>query len=282
MQAEIKGLNRFGTLVAAAMPLVLAACVAPGPKLGPDGQPVLSPEERRLQSVEDSVATLMRRVEASESAGASQEMLKLLDEVRALRGDVENLRHDVDRSSASQKQLFANFDSRLLVLESGGAAAATSGAASAAPQTTLGASPGTLTAVTPTQRAAVATPEEEKAYLATFDKLKNADYNGAIAGFRNMLERWPSGRYADNAWYWMGEAQYVKRDYASALQSFLSMTQAFPDSPKMPDALLKAGRCQVVLKRSTEARGLFQRVISDYPSSNAATLARQDLQQLGG
>lgn len=254
-------------------PLVLAAC-ATGPTYGPDGQPVLSPEERRLQSVEDSVALLMRRVDAADQAGTSRELTRLLDEVRALRGDVENLRYDVDRSTSGNKQLFQSLDQRLAALEAGGVLPA---------QATPGASPGTLTAVTPaTQRPAVASPEEEGAYLATFDQLKNGRYDDAIRGFRGMLEQWPQGRYADNAWYWMGEAQYVKRDYASALQSFQSLVQTFPASPKMPDGLLKAGLCQVELKRSAEARGLFQRVVSEYPNSNAAALARQSLQQLGG
>jgi len=261
-------------------PLALTACEGMGgSKVGPNGEPILSPEERRLQTVEDAVAQLQRRAEAQDQAGTSQELTRLLDEVRALRGDVENLRYDLDRKTNSDKQLFSNLDQRLAAIEGGGALAP-------AAQATPGASPGTLTAVTPAaaaaSRPAVASPEEEAAYLATFDLLKNGRYDEAIKGFRKMLEQWPEGRYADNAWYWMGEAQYVKRDYPSALQSFQSLVQRFPSSPKMPDALLKAGLCQVELKRSSDARGLFQRVVNEFPNSNAATLAKQSLQQLGG
>lgn len=254
---------------------VLAGCADFGQPVGPDGQPVLSPEEQRLQDLEDKLALITRRMDAAEQAGTDQELIRLLDEVRSLRGDLEKVRYDLDRSQKNQTQLYQDIDQRLATLESSGMGAPASGAA-------LGASPGTLTAVTPRQRPAVASPEEEGAYLATFDQLKNGRYDAAIHGFRAMLEKWPEGRYADNAWYWMGEAQYVKRDYASALQSFQSLIERFPDSPKMADGLLKSGLCQVEMKHTSEARAAFQRVVSQYPNSNAASLARQNLQQLGG
>lgn len=266
--------SRSRFLMVVAFPALLVGCTGFGQPVGPDGQPLLSPEEQRLQDVEDKLALLTRRMDATEQAGTDQELIRLLDEMRGLRGDLEKVRYDLDRAQKNQTQLYQDLDRRLTAQGTAGLAPATGAA--------LGASPGTLTAVTPQPRPAVASPEEEGAYLATFDLLKNGRYDDAIRGFRAMLEKWPDGRYADNAWYWMGEAQYVKRDYPSALQSFQSLIQRFPDSPKMADGLLKSGLCQVELKRTSEARSAFERVVSQYPNSNAASLARQNLQQLGG
>lgn len=248
--------------------VAVSGCETTGTPIG--GEAELSPEERRLQAVEDKLAELDRRADSTQ--GISQDILLLREEVRELRGAVERLRYDVDSQGSSAKQLFADLDRRVAALE--GVNSPVVGA------TGNGAVPGTLTAVTP-QRPAVASPEEEAAYLHAFDLLKNGKYDAAIRDFKNMLGQWPRGRYADNAWYWMGEAYYVKRDYDAAVDSFRSLVQAFPDSPKMPDGLYKLGLALLEKQQQSEARAALQRVVSEYPNTNAANLARQKLQQIG-
>lgn len=241
---------------------------------------VLSPEERRLQDVETKTAQLVRRLDAMNAQQSDANIGQIRDDLRFLRGDIEKLRFDLDARDRSSKELFSNLDRRLSQLESGGGAAAA--ASVGVPAATVATNtPGTL-APAATPKATVATPEEERAYLGTFDMLKNGKYDEAIRGFRSMLDQWPQGRYADNGWYWMGEAQMVKRDFAGAANSFQSLVQGFPSSPKMADGLYKLGVAQVELKKSAEARSALQRVIRDYPSTNAANLAKQKLDQLGG
>jgi tol-pal system protein YbgF len=241
---------------------------------------VLSPEERRLQEVETKTAQLLRRLDAMNAQQSDANLGQLRDDLRFLRGDIEKLRFDLDARDRSSKELFSNLDRRLSQLESGGGAAA--GVSMGAPAATVATNtPGTL-APAATPKAAVATPEEERAYLGTFDMLKNGKYDDAIKGFRGMLDQWPQGRYADNGWYWMGEAQMVKRDFAGAANSFQSLVQGFASSPKMADGLYKLGVAQVELKKNAEAKASLQRVIRDYPSTNAANLAKQKLDQLGG
>ena len=92
--------------------------------------------------------------------------------------------------------------------------------------------------------------------------------------------KWPSGRYADNATYWTGEAQYVQREYAAALETFEGLLQRYPSSSKAPDALLKVGFAQRELRQIDKAKATLQQVIEQYPSSSAAGLARQRLEQI--
>lgn len=258
-----------------ALSLVLSGCADFGGPISGSGEAALSPEERRLQDLENKVAVLSRRIDAVNLSGIDQDTNRLREELRELRGMMEKLRYDADTRERSSKELYLDLDRRLQRFE-GSAPPMVGG-----PGTVPGATPGTLASV-PAQRPAVATPEEEAAYLATFDLLKNGKYDDAIRGFRSMLEQWPQGRYADNAWYWMGEANYVKRDYNAALSSFQSLVDRFPASPKLADSLVKVGLCQIELKRTTEARATLQRVTRDFPNTNAANLARQKLEQLGG
>lgn len=257
--------------------LLLSGCADFGGPISSSQHSALSPEERRLQEVETKTAQLLRRMDSLNVSQTDQDLSRLREEIRSLRGDIEKLRFDLEARDKSGKDLFLSLDRRVQQLEAGGS----SSSAVVAPPTVSANSPGTM-AATPTAKAAVATPEEERAYLGTFDLLKNGKYEESIKGFRSMLDQWPQGRYADNGWYWMGEAQLVKRDYAGAATSFQSLVDKFPGSPKLADGLYKLGLAQIELKRNPEAKTAFQRVLREYPSTNAANLAKQKLDQIGG
>lgn len=271
----------------------LAGCASQGRVDG--GGDVLSPQERRLQTVETRMAEMSRRLDGINYAGLDQDNVKLRDDLRSLRGEVERLRFDYDNQTKRNKDQYLNLDSRLARLEGANAATAqtTQQAGTAPVYAPQVAAPAATTAapVAPAPAAAAGgpvvisnggggTPEEEGAYLATFDLLKNGKYDDAIRGFRSMLDKWPNGRYADNATYWMGEAFYVKRDYKSAQTSFQTVLDKFGNSPKAPDAMLKVGLCQIELKQNDQATVTLQKVIKTYPTANAANLAKQRLEQL--
>lgn len=222
----------------------------------------LSPQEQRLQAIETKLGDLTRKVDNLNLAAQSQALGALSAEVRDLRGDVEKLHFDIETSSKRGKDLYTDLDKRVTKLENEGRAKLSMAPAiSNAPPVP-------------------ASQEEEAAYVGVFDQLRAAKYDEAIAGFRDILARWPAGKYADNSWYWLGEAYYAKKDYDSALEAFRSLAAGFPASPKLPDALLKVGMAQAEKKQLAEARATLQKVVSDYPTSNAASLARQRLEQL--
>lgn len=258
--------------------LLLAGCADFGGPISSSQRTALSPEERRLQEVETKTAQILRRLDSMNQGQVDQDLTRVREEIRILRGDIEKVRFDLDARDRGAKELYADLDRRLQRIESGGGAV---GAPAVSSAPVPGNTPGTLAAAPP-PRSAVATPEEERAYLGTFDQLKNGKYDEAIKGFAGMLEQWPQGRYADNALYWMGEAQLIKRDYAGAATSFQGVADRFPSSAKMADSLYKLGVSQFELKRSAEARSAWQRVIREFPTSNAANLAKQKLDQLGG
>lgn len=257
------------------------------------GSDALSPQERRLQTVETRLAELSRRVNGIDYAGMDHDNQRMQDDLTNLRGQVERMRYDLDNLTKQNKAQYLDLDRRLQRFEGGaGGASATapvSSANSAATDATATAPVSAPAAAAPNgslpppvviSNGSGASPEEEGAYLATFDMLKNGKYDDAIRGFRSMLSKWPQGHYADNASYWMGEAYYVKRDYKSALSSFQSVLDKYPRSPKAPDAMLKVGLTQIELNQLDQGKSTLQKVIQTYPASNAANLAQQKLETL--
>ena len=226
--------------------------------MGRPDAPQQPSREQRLAAIEGKLTEVARKVDNLSLAAQSQNLTRLEAEVRELRGEVEKLRFDFDTSEQRARDLYEDLDRRLRLLET----------------TRLSADPRTVQAP-----AAAASQEEEKAYLATFDKLKAGKYDDSIAGFRDLLARWPQGRYADNAWYWMGESHYIKKSYDAALDSFRKLLAQFPSSSKVPDALYKIGMCQAEKKQKNDARATWKRLVTEHPTSQAAGLARQKLEQ---
>lgn len=249
--------------LALVLPLFLGACADfGGPMAGsPDA---LSPQERRLQAVETKLTDVSRRVDAmtrlAEGGGVN-----VTEELRELRGQVERLQYEIDRMKQQQQKLYTDLDNRVRQIESGAGGVAAGGG-----------SPG---AAAGRGASAAASPQEEQAYLEAFELLRAGKFDDALLGFQNQLANWPQGARADDALYWMGEANYFKRDYGAALKNYQDLLSRFPDSERAADALLKVGFSQLELGQTSAGRATLQRVVEKYPRSTAAGLARQRLQQ---
>jgi tol-pal system protein YbgF len=95
-----------------------------------------------------------------------------------------------------------------------------------------------------------------------------------------MLRAYPQSQLAGNAQYWLGEAYYVTHDYDDAVASFRAVGEQYPQSPKVPDALLKLGLTQIDQKKMADARATLKQVVQRFPGTDAAKLAAARLQTL--
>ncbi|MBI2992875.1 MAG: tol-pal system protein YbgF [Gammaproteobacteria bacterium] len=136
----------------------------------------------------------------------------------------------------------------------------------------------------PTPTATPAKPDpvrERDDYQQAFKLLKQALYEQAIKAFREFLAAYPSGEYADNAQYWLGEAYYVTRQYENALAEYQALAGRYPNSSKLPDALLKIGYSHEELGQEDDARREFADLRQRFPGTTAARLADDRLKALG-
>jgi tol-pal system protein YbgF len=113
-------------------------------------------------------------------------------------------------------------------------------------------------------------PEQEySAALATF---RSREHGQAVLDFIDFIAKYPKHSLAGNAQYWIGEAYWAQRDYRQALVEFEKVSEYGPG--KAPDALVKIGLCHARLRDASRAEQAWQRVIREYPKSEAAGLAQ--------
>ena len=249
------------------LPLVAAVLASGCSTLTPSQDPVAL----RVTDLEARLIRIERVVENQSLIELSTQVDQLRAETTALRGEIETLRFETENSDSRQRELYVDVDRRLQSLE-------TSPRAAVAPPPPASAG-GEAVAAAP---AAPARPvgSDQQNYQAAFDLIQARKYDEAGRAFGNFLSSFPTSPLADNAQYWLAETHYVRRQYREALPEFRKVVEGYPQSAKLPDALLKVGYCQIELGDRTAARASLQDVVKQYPDTTAARLASQRLERL--
>jgi len=259
-------------------------------------------------SLEQRVAKMERMLDSGTLLKLLQSVEELKAEVRELRGQLEQQQHSLSQMTDRQRELYLDVDRRLQRMEASGvaigAAAASAGPGSAPPAGTsapAGSTVGSTPAASTSGAAAVGvaaagaatqagTPQaaptstdplkEQQAYQSAFNLLKAGRYDQAAKSFQKFLGEYPTGKFADNAQYWLGESYYVTRNFANALREFNTLVNDHPDSQKVTHALLKIGYIHDELGQKQKAREILTELTNDYPQSTAAGLAAKRLERM--
>jgi len=219
-----------------------------------------------------------------------QQLGKLEEEVRQLRGQVEMLQYELKTVKGQQRNLYLDIDQRLKASASGTGVATTVVSSTTSVPPTPAATPTppgkpVKTTPVPTQTAALKAPAgdpalEQKAYKDAFRLLKEGRYDKAVEAFEAFLGSYPNGKFSANAQYWLGETNYVRREFRTAITAFRKVVEGYPQSRKVPDALLKIGYIHYELQESAQARKVFEALIGRYSGTTPARLAENRLQRM--
>jgi tol-pal system protein YbgF len=226
---------------------------------------------------------LSRMEQLLNSQGLVDLLLKvesLQTELQRLQGQNEEQLHALQELKQRQRDLYIDIDRRLLQLErnapASGAVGSTSGKAtsSAVPAATAAATSGAI-ATAPT-----VLEGEQEAYQEAFNLLRELRYDKATVAFRDFLKKYPDGRYAHIAQYWLGEASYAQGDFKQAIQDYKKLIDNYPNSPKLAEAMLKIGYSEYELKNTQAAQASLERLIQTYPGTTEAGQAQNLLKKI--
>jgi tol-pal system protein YbgF len=232
---------------------------------------------------------------------------QLQSEVQQLRGMVEEQSQTIADLQRKQSNMYSDLDDRMQALTAGGQAApsptpapapadtAVSGQAAVAaaqpsapavpvaptPAPVVTAAPAPAAPVVDNKPAAtVAQGNEKERYQSAYDTLRNGHNAQAIKMFQDLLKDFPAGEFADNSQYWLAEAHKINREFDAARAAFNKVVSQYPNSSKVPDALLKLGYIEFDLQNTAKARDYLTRVTTSYPGTTAAHLAEKKLAQM--
>jgi tol-pal system protein YbgF len=228
------------------------------------------------------------KVAANQSSSSSETLLELLGQVDSLQNELQELRnqsevqaHEIERLKAQQKNVLQDLDQRLEHLERGSKGKTGFG------QTTPGSSQDSGSGIgknanKPGARSAFnaknqSSQKVKKEYDAAFALLKQGAYEKASLSFRSFVKRNPESKLTGNAQYWIGEANYVMRNFKTALTEFKKVPKKYPNSSKVADAELKMGYVYFELEDWAKARKSLNGVIKKYPNTRVAKYAQNRL-----
>ncbi len=253
----------------------------------------------RLDSIDARMQKVERIANSQALVNMSQRIDTLMREIQQLRGENEQLTHELNTLKTRQREQFLDIDRRLQSSSSG---TMVNGSIDNGTTETDGVFLGNssvdqnqtssvitstnqqiVTATTTTKEATVAGSASKDAaqdYKNAFTLLKQGKYDESIVAFNYFLQVHPDSKYAANAQYWLAEANYVSKKYPQALTEFSKVIEQYPASSKVADAKLKIGFTHYELGQYDESRIELTRLRAQFPNSSVASLAQQRLERM--
>jgi tol-pal system protein YbgF len=249
-----------------------AGCLAGLALAGCASTPEEDPVQIKLNDLDTRLTRIERVVSNQSLLDLANQGESLRNDLRAMHNDVDQLNNSLEASRKQQRDLYADLDRRMKILESRGGAAAGAGDPAGA------AGAGAPGSGAPGDTAAGS--DDKTAYQAAFTLLKEGQYDRSIAAFQKFLIVYPDSQLADNAQYWLGEAYYVNKSFPEAEAAFQRVIDKYPQSRKRPDALLKIGYCHYELKEWEAAKETLGKVSAQFSDTPAGHLAQQRLDKM--
>jgi tol-pal system protein YbgF len=108
-------------------------------------------------------------------------------------------------------------------------------------------------------------------------QMKTGNSEAGVAQMAQFVADWPKHPRADNALYLSGMAYVADRDFARATEFFERVVAQFPAGDAVVDSMLRLADCRLRLNHPREARATWEKIVSSFPGTAAATQAQARL-----
>ena len=229
-------------------------------------------EQSRLQE-----ARIVKLEEVTHQAiiGLHNQIEELRREFSKLNGQIEVLANDIQLSQNRQKDFYIDLDSRLRRIEQPVVGSDTdSSVVEGAPVAPVAVAAVAAVVPVPVASDTVATDAENGDYQEAFNMFKIGRFKGAISKFKSFIENYPTSKLLPSSHYWIGNSHYAMRDFKRAIYVQQELVKDFPDSVKVPDAMLNIASSQKEINYTTASQKTLKDLITKYPISEAAKKAK--------
>jgi len=243
---------------------------------GIDGR--LSAMQNDTRRTADQVATMQDAVSSGVAkslapvAGMGTRVDAMSDDVRALKDALADLSGRLERMDAKLTDL----KNQLQIIQSPPPAPGviTTPGSGAPPQ--AGLTPGSILGNQPPPGVSA-----DRSYTDAVRDLQTGKTDLARTEFAQYLTYFPNTELAPKAQYYLGEIDYNRGDFTNAVKNFDLVLEHYPENPKTADAHLMKGLALLKSNRRNNAVQEFRVLVSNYPHTDQARKALQQLRTLG-
>lgn len=125
-------------------------------------------------------------------------------------------------------------------------------------------------------------PQGKKELLAYGEALvKDGKIQDARGVFRDLVRRYPKSKgITDKAFFTLGETYFQNKKYRSALQEYIKVVDRFPKGAMADDAYYRIGSCSMEIGNLEDANIFFNEIVSNHKSSPLLKAARTKLKEV--
>lgn len=124
-------------------------------------------------------------------------------------------------------------------------------------------------------------PSEDTLYTQAYNDYVAGNLDLAIQEFNAYLSSYPNGKMAAVAQMYIGDYYIRQGKLPQAVSAFTRVITDYPGAEQVPGALYKRGRAELALSETDNAIADFKDIISRFPDSPEAELAKSQLRDLG-
>lgn len=259
-------------------PVLSLLCLSPFAQAESTGEKVLQLQQQMavMQGELSGLVAVQQASKGSQSAladllGRTQ---RLEQEVRDLRGELDTKTHALQIRQQALAAKLADLTAATAVTASASSTAITASSAALINPAAIVASAAS-NASAPTIQSLGQTD-----YQKAFDWLRQGKYGSAVTGLQGFIQKYPQSSLIPDAYYWLGQAQYVLGQNDAALKSLYTVQARFSQSSKAPEAMLRMAEIYQAIGQSGKAHVVLDRIIRQYPSTPSAQKAEAQLQAL--
>jgi TolA-binding protein len=133
---------------------------------------------------------------------------------------------------------------------------------------------GTMTPDTSQRAAASGVPGPATMFTSAVEEYRKGSYRTARSGFEDLIKNYPDYDQNARAQVYIGDAFKSEGNTAAADSVYQLVETRYPNSPDVSGALWRRGRMLWDANKKGEARIVLNRLITKYPQSDEAALAK--------
>lgn len=122
-------------------------------------------------------------------------------------------------------------------------------------------------------------PSEDELYVAAYGYFQQQEYGMAAEKFKQVLNFYPDGQFNINSRYWLGQSYLLTQDYPAAQEAAQALLSEHPQSDREAAAMLIIGQALLGMGDQPAAMAQLEYLVTRHPTSLAADQARQLLAQ---